>query len=335
MRWPLRVKAQPTLRGLRALPGKPDRIPSEGTLYPWDRVARLNVSSGVSNWVVYDKDGEEITFDGRKLYLSISGARANRVARQAQERHLRRAWREQNWDISEVYEHTSLVPAMIMLAAGALAIGGWAWTMLPSIIRAFEEARSLPMPTSYPILLGICAAAVPIMVLTIWLLFFWLFLRQRKVNVAFAHMAPDGIHAVLRDGMEVIAPWQMLANASTRTGIGYLEFRDGTVLRVPARRRTRVILRILSEATDPYLQLHEHRANRNTILRIGAYMLAGAALAGAAGYYLHRDYQTARGGLIVAIGFAAYLAVAALALVLCLRINGYLNRRRKRTGPAR
>lgn len=331
MRWPKYVKAQPTLRGLRLQPEKPDPDLPEAVLYPWGQVGLVYRQNGSSTWIAYDEDGHEIAPNGRKLYLHVKSARASQPARDAQERYFRRGWRERNLDIAERY---SWKAALIIPIAGALAcllvIAASLWIMLPGLARRLEEGRSLALPASYPVLLVflLIIALLPLLVRDLSLLYRSL---RRPINVAAATFGPGGIRAALRDGSEMYLPWRLLAGASQSSGVHQLDFKDGTTLRMPFEPRTEVLVRVLSEQTNPNLAIQERRARRRIILRIVAYAAVGMALISALGYHLHRHYHLA------GIDAAATVAVGQIGLIgtvtLAFLCRPWRRRKRGRISP--
>lgn len=305
MRWPKHVEARPTMRGLRLQLEKPDLDLPGAVLYPWDRVGQVSRQTVGSIWVAYDEDGHEIALNGRKLGLSVKGARASQVARDAQDRYIRRAWRERKLNIAERYSRNTALFIPVVLALAFLLAG--LWIVLPGLARWLEEARSLALPTSYPVLL-VLALIIPLLLLVPGISLLWRLLR-RPINIAAVTFSPDGIRATRRNGSKVYLPWMLLAGTSQHSCVAQLDFKDGSTLRMPIAPRTAILVRILSEQTNPNFAIQRRRAERRFILRILAYIVAGMVLASVVGYHFHQHYH------LSGIDVTATITVAQIGLI--------------------
>ncbi|GEM_PF-1365164 len=251
------------------------------------------------------------------------------MARRAQERCLRRRWNHGQLVIRETYPRERPWCLLVFLSLTVAAFVLSLRSMLPGLRRALEEAGSLPLPASYPVLLILAAVLYLAIILALLLAFVWISMSRRKVNVASAQFDGHGLRARLLDGSQIEFRWDQLRRIQPSCGIAWFECYDGTTLWLPCQRRTRFIVDLLTAKLHPESITSSRRAERNVVVRIGVYMLAGTLLAGLGAWHLLEHYHIPVSPARTITGIAGILLTITLVVVVSLWMSDDLRHRKR------
>jgi hypothetical protein len=281
---PFKIDAEPTLRGLRVKSGR-DAHPMLNSVYPWEQLD-WDTKNNETFWRVYDEHGALVTIDHRPLHLLVGTKQLQTTARRAQRRRMFQLWNAGQLKCLESHADGETEHGAWVIMPGLLLMN---LVMYAGLIRVWFFPRA-DMDRNVQILFT--AIAFPGMLMftvapLTWL--WWTRSQGRRPNVV--HLAVDhrGFTARLRNGEQISATWELVADSEDRLSIIRCTLRDGRRLVIPRTTRAALVFGFAAKRFLPDLFAAQIAAQKHPLAmgKAGWYALAGAMLVGAALYAGH------------------------------------------------
>lgn len=263
-------KAVPTLAGLKV---EPESGRSAATVYPWDRVARKPTTN---IWTVLPASSSIPGEEGGPTCFTIQGERERHIAWQAQQRFLRRAFRNGQLSIRLPCRPAGLAMWFIGLfvVAAAVGVGCFLWTGLHLFELAAESYHVLDFALECGLLACIAVPFVVGMGLVVEAIRHW-HLRELQLD-------NEGIQATSKRGAVTRVSWQHVQDICfTSLTSARLQVSNGDDIwlgEFPDVART--VLWIIRTGLFPERVKSDQRRFRRSLVRAGLYWIAGSILIG-------------------------------------------------------
>lgn len=326
-------QAEPSLAGLVASTRPDDDASPSLTVYPWVCLGRPSRSDSAI-WRVYDHEGHQALEQGRPVLLRVPNDHRSRIARRAQSRAFRHAWKRGVFALHERYRVSRVAGWVLLAITAGLAI--LAATALAQGVRdTYLADGELPLPPEYHTLTTVVVISMAVLLgLVAWLFICIGFHLATKPYVVSARFDNRGLQATLRSANLVSIAWTELQDVK-HTGVhSRVRFRDGTTLWFPgARPRTILALRSIEAELKPEAVARAQRRLERIGVRGTVLAILSAAAAGLLVRYVNRMLATPIPWLVVAgcVLFLVLIPIWAIRLApLIQRLSDRQHKRRAR-----
>ncbi len=329
-------KAVPTLQGLALRDSTSNDGAESVTVFPWTRVGTGNNANQCRCWRVYDVNGDPVRKGRWCVRLRVAGNRAAAIARRAQRRAFKRAWKDRllavtdSPELGRGYGWVQIILGVIAIVWLGVMYGKGFVRLWTDGLTVSSDLDTLWLARAVSIAMFFCVG-IP-MLLSI-LLGLWT-VSGRRV----ARMTADawGIRAKRADGTEFAAEWLTLRDVRP-LGWTRITLLDGRRLYAGIMpQRMQLALDVIRTDIRPDLVARDKRAQRRAYLRCALWWTIGCV---AVGLVIHR-YQSDRFSALGSVGIALVLLVLGLSMFFFAKLeeNGTVtpaqrrHRRRRRQG---